>query len=65
MPRLGGEELALRLRWLCPETRVLFMSGYPLEQACKNDAPAASSFLHKPFAPGQLVAHVAEVLADD
>ena len=65
MPRLGGEELALRLRWLCPETRVLFMSGYPLEQACKNDVPAPSSFLHKPFAPGELVAHVAEVLADD
>jgi two-component system cell cycle sensor histidine kinase/response regulator CckA len=65
MPRLGGEELALRLRWLCPETRVLFMSGYPVEQARKSDGPSSSSFLHKPFAPGELVAHVAEALADD
>jgi PAS domain S-box-containing protein len=65
MPRLGGEELALRLRWLCPGTRVLFMSGYPLEQACKIDEPPPSSFLHKPFAPGELVAHVAEALAED
>ncbi|MGI9592245.1 MAG: ATP-binding protein, partial [Myxococcota bacterium] len=33
MPRMGGEELALRLRGLRPEIRLVFMSGYPLQPA--------------------------------
>jgi CheY-like chemotaxis protein len=64
MPRLGGEELALRLRWLRPDIRIVFMSGYPLEPASSGGAEPPP-FLQKPFAPGELAALIAEVLAED
>ncbi|MGI9590214.1 MAG: response regulator, partial [Myxococcota bacterium] len=65
MPRMGGEELALRLRGLRPEIRLVFMSGYPLQPARARNEAAPTLYLQKPFASGELVALVGEVLAED
>ena len=61
MPRMGGIELAQRLRALRPETRVLHVSGYV--EPSRWDAPAAGgAFLQKPFLPDTLARKVREVL---
>jgi PAS domain S-box-containing protein len=63
MPRLGGPELAARLRTLRPGARVLYMSGYTddalgRQQLLGPDAP----FLQKPFTVASLAAKVRAVL---
>lgn len=55
MPRLGGPELARRLRSDLPDLRVILMSGYTddayvLHGALEDDV----RFLGKPFAPAEL-----------
>jgi YesN/AraC family two-component response regulator len=55
MPRLGGPELARRLRSDLPDLRVILMSGYTddayvLHGALEDDV----RFLGKPFAPDEL-----------
>jgi PAS domain S-box-containing protein len=59
MPRLGGRELAERLRRRRPGLAVLFVTGY------LDRAPAADGalVLQKPFTPTQLAAKVREALA--
>jgi PAS domain S-box-containing protein len=63
MPRMGGIELARRLRAERPRLRVLHVSGY-VEPALREEAsvPPHSSFLHKPFPPETLVRKVREIL---
>jgi two-component system cell cycle sensor histidine kinase/response regulator CckA len=52
---------ALRPRW--PRMRVLFMSGYPADEAVRRGVAAGeSNFLQKPFTPGGLAARVRELL---
>ncbi len=60
MPRMGGHELAQRLRSRRKNLKVLYMSGYPGEavQAVEKD----SNFLEKPFKPEALAALVRQVL---
>ena len=65
MPRMGGEELGRRLHELRPEIRLVFMSGYPLQPTRARNAAPPTSYLQKPFASGELVALVGEVLAED
>jgi CheY-like chemotaxis protein len=63
MPRLGGRELAERLRRERPELRVLFMSGYTDDMGLVHDvASTGLAFLQKPFAPDALCRKVREVL---
>jgi PAS domain S-box-containing protein len=64
MPHMGGAELALELATLKPDTRVLYMSGYP-DNAITNHGviDPSVSFLPKPFTPGILADKVREVLA--
>ena len=65
MPNLGGLELASALLRERPETRVLFMSGYP--QSIGEDGPislADAVFVAKPFKPADLLAAVRRALAD-
>jgi PAS domain S-box-containing protein len=63
MPRMGGRELAERLRSLQPELNVLFCSGYA-EEGVLPEASAREgiAFLPKPFAPAALLRKVRELL---
>jgi two-component system, cell cycle sensor histidine kinase and response regulator CckA len=63
MPRLGGRELATRLRALRPGLRVLFTSGYTEEAAVRQGTlETGISFLQKPYAPDVLIRKVMETL---
>ena len=66
MPKINGMELAVKLQTLCPNLKVLFMSGYPedvLGEQC-NLAEGAY-FLQKPFSMEALTTKVREVLHAD
>ncbi len=63
MPKMGGPELAARLLPLRPSMRVLYMSGYALDELLDHgfaigDAP----FLAKPFPPEALACRVRDLL---
>ncbi len=59
MPRLGGREMAARLRSERPGARVLFLSGYAETLLETRDLSGpASAFLAKPFTPEELLARV-------
>jgi nitrogen-specific signal transduction histidine kinase len=66
MPELGGGELTGRIKTSHPETRVLYVSGYP-DDAIGNHGILAheTSFLPKPFTSEGLTAKVREVLDGD
>ena len=63
MPKLSGRQLADLVRASRPNTRVLFMSGYTsdevLLQGVREDQV---EFLHKPFAPQELIERVRRIL---
>jgi CheY-like chemotaxis protein len=63
MPRMGGAELARRLRSERPDLKVLFVSGYPREHG-REDATSISHecFLQKPFTEGDLIDKLRDVL---
>jgi two-component system cell cycle sensor histidine kinase/response regulator CckA len=63
LPQMRGDELAARVRAVCPGVRVLFMSGYTdeaVEQHVVLDPGA--HFLQKPFTLAALLAKVRAVL---
>lgn len=63
MPRLGGCELAQRLRLQQPHVKVLYMSGYSHDRLLGQEGlPAGADFLEKPFTPEVLSRKVREVL---
>ncbi len=64
LPRVGGRELAQRLKAVRPDLLVLFMSGYTndtvtVHQLLESDA----AYLQKPLTPRALKARVREVLS--
>ncbi|HWH93997.1 MAG TPA: AAA family ATPase, partial [Baekduia sp.] len=62
-PRLGGRDLARRLRADSPDLAVVFTSGYPEDLPVPDvAATAATSFVHKPFSPETLGHKVREAL---
>jgi nitrogen-specific signal transduction histidine kinase len=63
MPRMSGPELAARLRALRPETRVLYLSGYP-DAAILEHMPRDQEFelLAKPITPRALLLRVRALL---
>jgi two-component system cell cycle sensor histidine kinase/response regulator CckA len=65
MPRMGGAELAERIRTARPDTRILFMSGYS-EYASIGAASLRSPtpILQKPFSISSLVGKIREVLSE-
>ncbi len=59
-----GRAVADRLRRLCPQLRVLFISGYPKDHLVESGwLQAGDHFLAKPFPPERLMHCVSEVLA--
>jgi signal transduction histidine kinase/ActR/RegA family two-component response regulator len=66
MPRMNGGELAARLKVICPDIRVAFMSGYSefSRGDLAQDFPEAP-VLQKPFSPISLVEMVRAALAQE
>jgi len=62
MPRMSGRELARTLTSLRPETRVLYMSGYPDDATLHDGLEPDFSFLQKPFAPDELARKIRDIL---
>ena len=64
MPGLGGAELAVAVRELHPEIKVLFMSGYARSQVTEEGVPPDAALLEKPFTPDKATAMVRDLLAN-
>ena len=63
MPRMSGRELADKLAFARPKTRVLFVSGYTENAIVRlGTLEPGIAFLQKPLAPGALLRKVREVL---
>jgi CheY-like chemotaxis protein len=63
MPRIGGRDLALRVRALNPGLKVLFMSGYADDAIVHNGVlDPGAQFIGKPFSVAELKRKVREVL---
>jgi two-component system, cell cycle sensor histidine kinase and response regulator CckA len=63
MPRMGGIDLAVRLRSRRPGIRVLFVSGYTDTAGKPLGVPEpGTEFLHKPFLPSVLASRVRSLI---
>jgi FixJ family two-component response regulator len=63
MPKINGRDLAVKLQTLCPDLKVLFMSGYTddvLDQ--QSNIKEGAHFLQKPFSMKTLTTKVRETL---
>lgn len=62
MPEKSGGQLAAHLRWARPETRVLFMSGYPDGAVVGAEPGPGVTYLRKPFGRESLARAVRHAL---
>jgi PAS domain S-box-containing protein len=63
MPQMNGPELVAQLRKLSPQMKILYLSGYPREEAVQRGVlEDEAGFLQKPFHPVALAKSVREVL---
>jgi PAS domain S-box-containing protein len=63
MPQMGGQELAEKLKPLCPGVRVVFMSGYTENASIHaGRLNSGEDFLQKPFSPRALAHKIRQVL---
>jgi|CXWL01.1.fsa_nt_gi signal transduction histidine kinase/ActR/RegA family two-component response regulator len=62
MPRMGGAELALRLRERAPDVGLLLLSGYADRPGVPGLVNEGAGFLAKPFEPAALLRAVHEQL---
>jgi CheY-like chemotaxis protein len=64
MPKMNGRQFADRLLAVRPNTKVLFVSGYPDDVILETDMPVTGTpYLQKPFSLKQLGYKVRELLA--
>ncbi len=65
MPEMGGGDLATRLLALRPGLKVLYISGYTVDEIVRRGVEnEEAAFVHKPFTPGELIRKVGEVLGE-
>jgi PAS domain S-box-containing protein len=63
MPNMGGRELAARITQLYPQTKVLFMSGYPDRAVRQNEGLSEDAeILQKPFSLKKLASKARSLL---
>ena len=61
MPVMSGRALAERVRPLRPETKIMYMSGYPGDVIGKHGVLTSGDFVQKPLTTSSLVEKVREV----
>ena len=64
MPRMGGIELAKRLRHARPDLPILFVTGYVEQSEALHESAAGTPVLLKPFSPDALLRAVSSALQD-
>jgi two-component system, cell cycle sensor histidine kinase and response regulator CckA len=65
MPKMNGANLAGKLKIVCPDMRIAFMSGYSeFSRGDMGQALSDAPVLQKPFSPASLVGIVREALAE-
>lgn len=64
MPGMGGAELAIAMKELYPEVRIIYMSGYSRSQLDDEGVPADAALLEKPFTPDKVVTLVRKVFSE-
>ncbi len=64
MPGLGGPELAVSMKELHPQIKILFMSGYSRSQLQKEEVPDNAVLLEKPFTTDLVLSSVEALLND-
>jgi DNA-binding response OmpR family regulator len=62
LPGMDGRRLATRINTVSPSTRILFISGQPVDSLMDYGLVQDSWFLQKPFTHAQLLARAAERL---
>ena len=62
MPRMGGIELAKRLRVLRPDLRLLLVTGYVDQREALTESGAKTPLLLKPFSPEALLQAIDRVM---
>ena len=62
MPEMSGYRLAERLLTFRPETKVLYMSGYPDAEDGTSAVLSEANFIQKPFTKEKLLRRIREVL---
>ncbi len=64
MPGMSGRVLADRVRALCPDVRVVYMSGYTADEVLRQGVfEEEVEFLQKPFTPDSLTTRLLRLLA--
>jgi CheY-like chemotaxis protein len=62
MPEVSGPLLAERLRTIRPDTKVMFMSGYPDLASVDPEFRSRPNFIQKPFSEKELLRGIRRVL---
>jgi DNA-binding response OmpR family regulator len=63
MPRMSGRELARKLEDICPEAKILFVSGYAANAIVHHDIlDSGLDYMQKPFSSRDFLRKVREIL---
>lgn len=66
MPQMNGRELAEKIKDLCGEKKILYISGYTDDPEFLQSVSASEkNFIAKPFSPETLTTKVKEILAEE